>query len=116
MYCKDTNRRGDSEHTSFDFLGYTFRGRLARGPRGYFTSFSPAMSAKAKKAILTLAVGSFNIVGGQTKTVTLHLSVKARTLLARMHVLKALATVVSADAAKVTRTTKSTLTLRRGKH
>jgi hypothetical protein len=32
------------------FLGYTFRGRLAKGPRGYFTGFSPAISAKAKKA------------------------------------------------------------------
>ena len=50
VYCKDTNRRGTSEHTSFDFLGYTFRGRLARGPRGYFLSFSPAMSTKAAKA------------------------------------------------------------------
>ena len=50
VYCKDTNRRGDFEHTSFDFLGYTFRGRLARGRRGYFTGFSPAISAKATKA------------------------------------------------------------------
>jgi RNA-directed DNA polymerase len=48
--CKDANRRGDFEHTSFDFLGYTFRGRLARGPRGYFTGFSPAISSKARKA------------------------------------------------------------------
>ena len=51
VYCKDTNRRDESEHTSFDFLGYTFRGRLARGRRGFFVSFSPAMSPKAKKAI-----------------------------------------------------------------
>ncbi len=51
VFCKDANRRGMAEHTSFDFLGYTFRGRLARGPRGYFVSFSPAMSAKAKKAV-----------------------------------------------------------------
>src|SRR6266705_3319806 len=50
VYCKDANRRGNFEHTSFDFLGYTFRGRLARGRRGYFTGFSPAISAKAKKA------------------------------------------------------------------
>ena len=50
VYCKDANRRGDFEHTSFDFLGYTFRGRLAKGPRGYFTGFSPAISVKAKKA------------------------------------------------------------------
>ena len=51
VFCKDANRPGTAEHTSFDFLGYTFRGRLARGPRGYFVSFSPAMSAKAKKAV-----------------------------------------------------------------
>ena len=50
VYCKDANRRGSFEHTSFDFLGYTFRGRLARGPRGYFTGFSPAISSKARKA------------------------------------------------------------------
>ena len=51
VYCKDTNRRDEAQHTSFDFLGYTFRGRLARGRRGFFVSFSPAMSPKAKKAI-----------------------------------------------------------------
>jgi RNA-directed DNA polymerase len=50
VYCKDANRPGSHEHTSFDFLGYTFRGRLAKGPRGYFTGFSPAISHKAKKA------------------------------------------------------------------
>lgn len=50
VFCKDANRRGDAEHTSFDFLGYTFRGRRALGPRGYFIGFNPAMSAKAKKA------------------------------------------------------------------
>ena len=51
LYCKDTKRRDEAEHTSFDFLGYTFRGRLARGRRGFFVSFSPAMSPKAKQAI-----------------------------------------------------------------
>lgn len=51
VYCKDANRRGGYEHTSFDFLGYTFRGRVARGPRGYFVGFSPAMSTKARKAV-----------------------------------------------------------------
>ena len=51
VYCKDANRPGDSEHTSFDFLGYAFRGRLARGPRGYFMSFAPALSPSARKAI-----------------------------------------------------------------
>ena len=50
VYCKDTNRRGTSEHTSFDFLGYTFRGRFLIGRQGFFVGFSPAMSAQAKKA------------------------------------------------------------------
>ena len=51
VYCKDANRRGNFEHTSFDFLGYTFRARLARGSRGYFGSFSPAISNGARKAV-----------------------------------------------------------------
>lgn len=50
VYCKDTHRRGDAEHTSFDFLGYTFRARRANGKRGFFVSFSPAISNQAKKA------------------------------------------------------------------
>ncbi len=50
VFCKDANRPGEAEHTSFDFLGYTFRGRLARGPSGHFVSFSPAISTKAQKA------------------------------------------------------------------
>ena len=50
-FCQDANRPGEAEHTSFDFLGYTFRARLARGRRGFFASFAPAISAKAKKAV-----------------------------------------------------------------
>jgi enamine deaminase RidA (YjgF/YER057c/UK114 family) len=50
VYCQDAGRRGEAEHTSFDFLGYTFRGRLVRGRRGFFVSFAPAMSSTAKKA------------------------------------------------------------------
>jgi len=30
VYCKDADRRGDHEHTSFTFLGYTFRPRLSK--------------------------------------------------------------------------------------
>jgi group II intron reverse transcriptase/maturase len=51
VYCKDTKRRGDFEHTSFDFLGYTFRGRRVKGRQGYFVGFNPAMSGKARKAV-----------------------------------------------------------------
>jgi RNA-directed DNA polymerase len=51
VFCKDANRSGEAKHVSFDFLGYTFRARLAKGSRGYFASFSPAISAKATKAV-----------------------------------------------------------------
>jgi RNA-directed DNA polymerase len=51
VYCKDTNRSGNAEHTSFEYLGYTFRGREASGPRGYFVSFAPGISPMAKSAI-----------------------------------------------------------------
>jgi RNA-directed DNA polymerase len=51
VYCKDANRPGNSEHTSFDFVGYAFRARLARGSRGYFMSFAPAIAPTARKAI-----------------------------------------------------------------
>lgn len=52
VYCKDDDRKGDYENISFDFLGYTFKPRHAKNKYGkYFTSFLPAMSDKAQKAI-----------------------------------------------------------------
>jgi RNA-directed DNA polymerase len=51
VYCKDGQRRGDHEHTSFTFLGFTFRGRKAMGKDGKsFMGFLPAMSTEALKA------------------------------------------------------------------
>jgi len=51
VYCKDDDRRGQHEHTSFTFLGYTFRPREARRKDGsHFTSFLPAISPEALKA------------------------------------------------------------------
>ena len=51
VYCKDSNRRGEHEHTSFTFLGFAFRPRGARRKDGVcFTSFSPAISPEALKA------------------------------------------------------------------
>ena len=48
-----------------------------------------AVSAQAgKKAVLTLASGAFTVGGGSSKSLTLHLSAKARKLLARSHVLR----------------------------
>jgi PKD repeat protein len=72
-----------------------------------------AVSA-AKKSILTLAGGSFTIAGGRVELLNLHLSPKGRKLLARTKSLRALATVVAHDTA-VTRTVKTTLTLRLAK-
>jgi RNA-directed DNA polymerase len=52
VYCRDANRRGSHEHERFDFLGYTFRPRIAVGRGGViFTSFCPAVSDDAAKAI-----------------------------------------------------------------
>ena len=51
-HCKDSNRRGSHEHTSFTFLGFTFRPRQARRKDGgQFTSFLPAISKDALKKI-----------------------------------------------------------------
>ena len=50
VYCKDSTRRGSHEHTSFDFLGYTFRPRLSRNKAGgQFVNFLPAVSDDARK-------------------------------------------------------------------
>jgi RNA-directed DNA polymerase len=52
VYCKDDKRRGTHEHTSFTFLGFTFRARKARNSKdgSNFLSFLPAMSTEALKA------------------------------------------------------------------
>ncbi len=50
VYCKDSDRTGSHEHEQFDFLGYTFRPRLARSKTGKkFVSFLPAVSDDAAK-------------------------------------------------------------------
>ena len=62
VYCKDSNRKGNSEHTSFDFLGYTFRPRAARNSKTgqNFTAFTPAMSKKSFMKI-KVAICSWNL-------------------------------------------------------
>lgn len=52
VYCKDSNRKGSHERERFDFLGFTFRPRKASNGWGeLFTSFLPAISDEAAKAI-----------------------------------------------------------------
>jgi hypothetical protein len=70
-----------------------------------------AKSKKPKKAILTLASGSFSVGGGATKSVTLHLSKAALQLLGRSHQLSAKATVESHDPANEKATTTAVVTL-----
>ncbi|MFF0109481.1 group II intron reverse transcriptase/maturase [Streptomyces hirsutus] len=50
VYCKDANRERSHEHTSFTFLGFTFRARHARSKHGVtFSCFLPAVSNEALK-------------------------------------------------------------------
>jgi RNA-directed DNA polymerase len=52
VYCQDVDRRDDHEVTSFTFLGYTFRPRLAKNRWGkHFVNFLPAVSKDAIKAM-----------------------------------------------------------------
>jgi RNA-directed DNA polymerase len=48
VYCQDGKRRRKCDHTSFDFLGFTFRARRSRSRDSrIFSNFSPAVSDKA---------------------------------------------------------------------
>ena len=52
VYCQDADRRDTHEVTSFTFLGYTFRPRLAKNKWGkHFVSFLPAVSRDAVVAM-----------------------------------------------------------------
>ncbi|UPA55201.1 reverse transcriptase domain-containing protein [Wolbachia pipientis] len=51
-HAKDDDRKEEYPIQSFDFLGYTFRPRIAKNKmRNYFVSFLPAICNKAKKKI-----------------------------------------------------------------
>lgn len=50
VYCKDANRKGIHENTSFDFLGYAFKERWVKSKRGeHFLSFGAAVSLKSRQ-------------------------------------------------------------------
>ena len=70
VYCKDDDRRGTYEHTSFDFLSYTFRPRLSKSRYGkYFVNFSPAVST-ATKTRLWREMRSWRVARRSDKTLT----------------------------------------------
>ncbi len=58
---------------------------------------------------LTLAVGSFSLAGGHTVTLALHLTAKARALLACVHALRARATITDEERGRATRPRKPSL-------
>jgi RNA-directed DNA polymerase len=62
VYCKDGKRQLTYEHTSFTFLGFTFRARAARNKHGVnFTLFLPAISN-----------GALNKISGEVRRWRLH--------------------------------------------
>ncbi len=71
--------------------------------------------AKAKASVLALASGSFAITAGQSKSITLHLSSKAKALLAKAHSIAAKATFVAHNAGGESTTTSLGATLKPAK-
>jgi RNA-directed DNA polymerase len=70
VYCKDADRRGDHEVTSFTFLGYTFRPRLAKDKWGKrFVNFLPAVSRDAVTA-MSREIRSWHIAKRSDKSLT----------------------------------------------
>lgn len=62
VYCKNSNRRGGFENTSFDYLGYTFSPRGVRNSKTgqNFTAFTPAVSNKSVLKI-KMTIRSWNL-------------------------------------------------------
>jgi PKD repeat protein len=69
-------------------------------------------AARMKPSVLMLAAGSFAVTGGKVRAVTLHLSAKARVLLARSHTLRVRATLLAHDLQGASHTTQTIVTLR----
>jgi PKD domain-containing protein len=76
-----------------------------------------AVVASAKAHVLTMATGTFKVAGGKVATIKLHLSRKARLLLARKHTLRVRVTIASHDPSGSSHTSRALATLRAsGKH
>jgi PKD repeat protein len=75
-----------------------------------------AVSAVSRrKAVLTLASGSFKVAAGHVATVSLRLSAKAKALLRRVRVLRAKVTIAGRDSSGAAHTSQATATLRLSK-
>ena len=87
----------------------TFTGIAATA--GHFIGTGHFMRSKA--AILTLlASAPFTVAGGHIITIKLHLSLRARALLARRHVMQVQATITAHDRTGVTQTVRRIVTIR----
>jgi PKD repeat protein len=69
-------------------------------------------SRKPSAAVLMLAGGKFTVAGGRQLSLTLHLTARARALLAHMHSVQVRATLAAHDSAGATHTTMLTIELR----
>ncbi len=78
-------------------------------------SAARAGAVEAKPAILTLATGAFTVAGGKVAIVVLHLSAKARTLLARSHMLHVRVVILAHNLAGAVHTGYAAATLRAAK-
>jgi PKD repeat protein len=76
---------------------------------------SSGRMSRAKAAVLTLASGSFSMAGGADTTITLHLSSKARALLAKEHTLRVRATLLAHDLQGAHHTTQTIVVLHAAK-
>ena len=52
VYCQDDDRRGSYEHTSFTFLGYTFRPRLSKNRFGKALSSVTSFRVRAPSSLM----------------------------------------------------------------
>ncbi len=93
----------------------TCTGTVTLRTLGAVKASASSLAAQAKASVLTLATGSFTVSGGQAKAITLHLSAKARQLLAHSHSLRSRATIVAHNTEGASQTTTATVTLRAAK-
>jgi hypothetical protein len=73
---------------------------------------APKPSSAPASALLTIATRSFVIAGGHSDTLTLHLSARARALLARLHTLHVRATIAAHDSSGAANTQRKAITIR----
>jgi hypothetical protein len=79
------------------------------------TAVATSAGHKAKKSILTLATATFTIAGGKLKVLSLHLTSKAKLLLAKDHTVRARLTVVAKNPQGMAHTSSAVLTLKAAK-